>query len=117
MAYVIGAAVGIVIGFLLAKMIRANRFHKDVAGVLLRCLEMEEAQAAALGKTSMIDYVVEEKGMDYAIVHYGNIYHILRGIPQKEEKLNQVEEAIGQFLQHAMRKDIERYRQERTEKK
>ena len=67
-----------------------------------------------MGQNSMIDYVVEEKGMDYAIVHYGTIYHILRGIPKKDEKLANVENAIGLFLQAAMQKDIQAYQKEQN---
>lgn len=114
MMYVLAGIGGLLMGFLGAWFVRANAYHKDVSGVLLRCLENEEEQARKLGQNSMIDYVVEEKGMDYAIVHYGTIYHILRGIPKKDEKLANVENAIGLFLQAAMQKDIQAYQKEQN---
>ena len=83
MSYVITALLGALAGFIAARFIRVKGFHKDVAQVLLECMELEEKQAAALGKKSMIDYVVGAYGMDYAVVHYGSIFHILRGMPKK----------------------------------
>lgn len=116
MMYVLVGIGGLLVGFLASWFIRANAYHKDVSGVLLRCLENEEEQARRLGKSSMIDYIVEEKGMDYAIVHYGTIYHILRGLPKKDEKLADVETAIGLFLHAAMCKDIQEYEKEQKKK-
>ena len=117
MKYVICVVIGIIVGFLIGKLQKAKTYHKDVADVLLRCMEMEEEQAHALKCSSMMDHVVKTKGMDYAILHYGNIYHILRGIPKKEEKLEQVEQAIAGFLQEAMRDDLEQYKKEQQAKK
>ena len=116
MMYVLAGIVGLLVGFIGAWFIRANAYHKDVSDVLFRCLENEEEQAQKLGQNSMIDYIVEEKGMDYAIVHYGTIYHILRGIPRKDEKLENVENAVGLFLQAAMQKDIQAYKKEQDKK-
>lgn len=116
MLYVLVGIAGILFGFVAAWFIRAKAYHKDVADVLLRCLETEEELAQTLGKSSMIDYTVEKKGMDYAIVHYGTIFHILRGMQKKDEKLANVETAIGMFLQNAMRKDIEKYEKEKQPK-
>lgn len=116
MLYVLVGIAGILAGFVIAWFARAKAYHKDVAEVLLRCLETEEEQAQALGKASMIDYIVEKKGMDYAIVHYGTIFHILRGIQKKDEKLADVETAIGVFLQTAMREDIKKYEKEKQRK-
>ena len=117
MSYVITALLGVLAGFIAARFIRVKGFHKDVAQVLLECMELEEKQAAALGKKSMIDYVVEAYGMDYAVVHYGSIFHILRGMPKKDEKLINVENAVGAFLQKAMHDDIEKYKNRQQNQK
>ncbi len=111
-SYIVGGVIGLLIGFLAAKLVNARIYHKDVAQMLVNSLELEEAQAQALGKPSMIDHVVQTKGMDYAIMHYGNLYHILRGLPKKDEKLSQIENAIGLFLSDAMRDDLARYQKE-----
>lgn len=116
MLYVLVGIAGILFGFVIAWFVRAKAYHKDVADVLLRCLETEEELAQALGKPSMIDYTVEKKGMDHAIVHYGTIFHILRGIQKKNEKLTNAETAIGIFLQNAMREDIKKYEKEKQQK-
>lgn len=111
--YVLVGIAGILIGFVIAWFVRAKTYHKDVSDVLMRCLEIEEEQAQELGKASMIDCVVEKKGMDYAIIHYGTIFHILRGLQNKNDKLVNVETAIGVFLQKAMREDIQKYETEK----
>lgn len=115
MNYVIAALVGALVGFVIARFIKVKGFHKDVAQMLCECMELEEHQAVLLGKASMIDAVIEKRGMDYAVMHYGNIYHILRGMPKKDEKLLQIETAIGVFLQQAMHEDIEKYKNAREE--
>ncbi len=115
MGYVLCAAAGLLLGFLIGKLLQANAYHKDVAQMILRSMELEEAMAAQLKKPSMIDYVVESRGMDYAILHYGNLFHILRGMPKKDETLTEVENAVGEFLQGAMREDIKKYKAEQKE--
>lgn len=109
----ISALLGALVGFIVTRFLRVGGFHKDVAQVLLECMELEEVQASELGRKSMIDYVVDKKGMDYAVVHYGSIFHILHGMPKKSEKLIQVENAVGTFLQKAMHDDIEKYKSQK----
>ena len=116
MNYVLAAAAGVLAGFLLSKLAAARTYHRDVAQMLMRCLELEEVMAQELKKPSAIDYLVETKGMDSAILHYGSLFHILRGIPGKSDKLEQAQQAIGLFLQDAMKEDLARYREEREKK-
>ncbi len=116
----IAVIAGILIGFLLAKLlkiVRLNQYHKEVADTLLRCMEMENEYAQALGEKSMIEYTIKKKGMQFGILHFGSVYHLISAIPKKEESVSKVEEAMGLFLHEALRDDIEKYRREREERK
>lgn len=111
---------GLIAGFLaskLFKMIQLYRYHKDVADTLLRCLNTENDYAKALGKNSMIEYMIESKGLKYAIFYYGSIYKLLSGQHRKENEVENVEIALAEFLRDAMKEDIEEYRKEKAEKK
>lgn len=113
MNYFLAAVAGALVGFFISKLVAARTYHRDVAQMLMRSLELEEAMAQELKQPSAIDYLVSTKGMDSAILHYGSLFHILRGIPHKTEKLEKAEQAIGLFLQDAMKEDLARYRKEK----
>lgn len=112
-------AVGAVCGLFLSKLMKTvqlYKYHKEVSDTLLRCLNIENDYAKALGKNSMIEYMIEERGLSYAVFYYGSIYHLLSGQYKKDEHTEKVEYALAEFLREAMHDEIEEYKRAKTAK-
>ncbi len=108
---------GIIAGFLVAKLIKFIRlwqYQKDVADTLFRCLNTENDYAKELGKDSMIEYMIEKKGLSYSIFYYGSIYKLLVGQKKKTDEVEKIENALAEFLRQALKKDIQKYQQEQS---
>jgi len=117
---VILVIMGIVIGFVISKIVKffsLGKYHKEVADALISCLETENEYVKELGSDSIISYTIEKKGIDYAIYYYGQIYHLLSGAQIKDEHQKEVVNALYLFLSKAMSKEIEEYKKEREKNK
>ena len=118
---IIGGILGIIIGFVLSKVIKIiklTRYQNDVARTLIDCLKYENELIRDTGEENMIEYTTKRKGKDYAVYYYGQIYHMLTGASHQDSEPQTVEvvNALRSFLSEALKRDVEEFKENRDKK-
>jgi len=118
---IIFTVIGIVVGFIVSKIIKIvnlNAQRKAIQRTLVDCLKYENELTKQLGASDMIEFTAKNKGKDFAIYYYGEIYRSLaRSLTKKtDEKTVEIVNALGTFLSVALQNDIKEYQEAKKAK-
>lgn len=100
---------GFIVGLFIASKIKI-RSDKELGKAITDYLQIENEMAKALGKESIINYVIDQKGMEYAIGYFGQTYMILHRLKEKRPNIDSIENSIKTFLETALSPELDQYK-------
>lgn len=108
---VISLVVGYSAGVFIATRIKVRK-DEEIAKAIVDHLQMENELASLLKYQSIINCVIEKKGMEYAIGYFGQDYMLLNTLKDKTEEQKSVENSLRTLLKQALSPEIKKYKKE-----